>query len=101
MEAYSRNRDLDRYIQYDNGVDLYNDLAFGLLFFINGFEYSVWDEVSEIFHETAPIVRDSAFDHGYKYWYNKPFDERLLDAYRYTYVKDFDERLLADGHTST
>lgn len=94
MTAYETNRNLDEYVQYDQGVDLYSDLAFGLFFFINGFDYSVWDEVSEIFHEGAPIVRDSAFDHGYKYWYGKEFDERLLDAYRYLTVKEFDERFL-------
>ena len=94
MQAYETNRSLDEYVKYDQGVDRYSDLAFGLLFFINGFDYSVWDEVSEIFHESAPIIRDSAFDHGYKYWYDRDFDERLLDAYQYTTVKDFDERFL-------
>lgn len=94
MAAYEGNRDLGAYVKYDQGVDLYNDLAFGLLFFINGFKYSVWTEVSEVFHEIAPIIRDSAFDHGYKYWYDRQFDERLLDAYRYTTIKEFDERFL-------
>lgn len=94
MEAYQSNRNLDEYIQYDQGVDLYSDLAFGLLFFVNGFEYSEWDEVSEIFHEGAPIIRDSAFDHGYKYWYGRDFDERLLDSYRYVTVKEFDENFI-------
>lgn len=79
IEAYEGKKKLEDYVRFDSGVALYHDLAFGLLFLINGFGYSVWDEVSEIFHEAAPIVRDSAFDHGYKYWYDKEWDDRLLD----------------------
>lgn len=79
IRAYEGNRNLENYIQYDERVGIYDDLAFGLLFFINGFDYSEWDDVSEILHETYPVIRDSAFDHGYKYWYDKDFDIRLLD----------------------
>ena len=78
IDAYEGNRNLENYVEMEPGVARYHDLAFGLLFLINGFEYSVWDEVSEIFHEGAPIIRDSAFDHGYKYWYDKDFDPSLL-----------------------
>lgn len=80
IQAYEGRQRLAEYVKHDPGVALYPDLALGLLFFISGFEYSVWDEVSEIFHESAPVIRDSAFDHGYKYWYGKEFDSSLLDA---------------------
>ena len=79
IQAYEGNRNLDDYVKYDERVGIYDDLVFGLLFFINGFDYSEWDDVSEILHETAPVVRDAAFDHGYKYWYDKEFNETLLD----------------------
>lgn len=79
IAAYEGNRNLGDYIKFDERVGIFDDLAFGLLFFINGFDYSEWDDVSEILHEVAPVIRDSAFDHGYKYWYDKEFDEKLLD----------------------
>lgn len=78
IEAYEGNRNIGDYVKYDDRVALYDDLALGLLFFINNFDYSVWDDVSEILHESYPVIRDSAFDHGYKYWYDKDFDESLL-----------------------
>ncbi len=94
IQAYENNRDLEEYVQYDPGVALYSDLAMNLMMFINDFEYSVWDEISEIHHMSAPIIRDSAFDHGYKYWYDREWDDRLLEAYKFRTVKDFDERYL-------
>lgn len=78
ISAYEGNRNIGEYVKYDERVGIYDDLAFGLLFFINGIEYSVWDDVSEILHESYPVIRDSAFDHGYKYWYDKEFDEQLI-----------------------
>ena len=82
IDVFESNTDLSRFIDYDPGVALYNDLAMGLWFYLNDYDYSIWEEVSEIFHESAPIIRDSAFDHGYKYWYDKEWDERLLDEWR-------------------
>lgn len=66
------------YVQYDPRMAVYGDIAFTLLFLVNGYTYSEWEEISEILHPVAPIVRDSAFDHAYKYWYDKGFDEKLL-----------------------
>lgn len=83
IDAYEGDRDLSKYVTYDPNVAQYADMAQGLLMYINHFDYSVWDEVSEIFHESAPIVRDSAFDHGYKYWYDREWDDRLLDEWKY------------------
>lgn len=79
INSYEGNRDISKYVRFDERVAMYDDLALGLLFFMNGYDYSVWDDVSEILHETYPIVRDSAFDHGYKYYYDKEFDESLLE----------------------
>lgn len=79
IDTYEANIDLGKFVAYDPGVALYNDLAMGLWFYLNNYDYSIWDEVSEIFHESAPIIRDSAFDHGYKYWYDKEWEESLLD----------------------
>lgn len=94
IDAYETNHDYSQYLELDPRIPIYADIPLTLLFHMNGMNYSVWDEVSEILHENSPIVRDSAFDHGYKYWYDKEWDEMLLQAYQYLYVKDFDERLL-------
>lgn len=79
IRAYEGNLDLSGYAQYDEKIELYADAAMGLLFHINNLDYSVWDEVSEILHP-FPIIRDSAFDHGYKYWYDKEFSDDLLSG---------------------
>lgn len=79
IDSYEGNSDIGAYVKYDERVSMYDDLALGLLFFINGFDYSEWGDVSEILHETYPVIRDSAFDHGYKYYYDKDFDSRILD----------------------
>jgi len=71
--------DIAEYVKYDPRIAVYGDIAFTLLFVVSGYTYSEWDEISEIFHPVAPIIRDSAFDHAYKYWYDKGFDEKLLE----------------------
>jgi hypothetical protein len=78
IQAYETNHDLAQCVVYDERVARFGDIALTLLFLVNGYEYSVWDEISEIFHDVAPIIRDSAFDHAYKYWYDKDFDKSLL-----------------------
>lgn len=70
IESY-KNQNIEQYVQYDNRLSGWGDIPLTLLFHINGYNYSVWDEVSESTHITSPIIRDSAFDHAYKYWYNK------------------------------
>jgi len=81
IQAYEGNRDLSEYVTYDPNIARYSDMAQGVFMYINNFDYSVWDEVSEIFHESSPIIRDSAFDHGYKYWYDREWDDTLLDQW--------------------
>ena len=71
--------DIADYVKYDPRMAVYGDIAFTLMFLVNGYTYSEWEEISEIFHPVAPIIRDSAFDHAYKYWYDKGFDAKLLD----------------------
>lgn len=78
ITAYEGNRDLRPFVSLDPRVAKFDDMALGLLFLINGFDYEEWEDVSEIFHELSPVVRDSAFDHAYKYWYDKDFDSSLL-----------------------
>lgn len=78
IDAYNGNRNIEDYVQYDDRVAVWADIPLTLLFHINGFTYSEWDEISEITHARAPIVRDSAFDHAYKYWTDKEFHEDLL-----------------------
>lgn len=79
IDSYERNRDLEPYAKAHSQVSQWSDIALTLLFQINGYDYSVWYEVSELFHRWSPIVRDSAIDHAYKYWYDKPFREEMLD----------------------
>lgn len=78
VEAYEKDRSLEQYALLDQRLSSWSDIPLTLLFQINGKSYSVWEEVSEILHPTHPIVRDSAFDHAYKYWYDKPFDVEML-----------------------
>jgi hypothetical protein len=80
IDCYEANRSLEPYVSLDERVSSWSDLPLTLLFQINGRSYSVWSEVSEIFHPTHPIIRDAAFDHAYKYWYDKPFTVELLLA---------------------
>lgn len=79
IECYEKNRDLTPYAEAHSQVSRWSDISLTLLFQINGHDYSVWNEVSEMFHPTDPLIRDSALDHAYKYWYNKPFREEMLD----------------------
>lgn len=81
IDAYNGNRNVDDYVKYDDRVAVWADIPLTLLFHINGFNYSEWEEISEITHVRAPIVRDSAFDHAYKYWCDKEFSEDLLDEF--------------------
>ena len=80
IDAYE-SIDIADYVKYDQRVAVYFDIAFTLMFLLCGYTYSEWEEISEIFHPISPIIRDSAFDHAYKYWYDKGFDERLLEEF--------------------
>lgn len=78
IKAYETNRSISQYVRYDNRLDQWSDLPLTLLFQINGYTFSIWSEVSELTHPHSPIVRDSAFDHAYKHWYDKPLDGSSL-----------------------
>ena len=74
------NLDLDYLATLDKIIVQYGDVVLTMLFLINGYSYSVWDEVSEENHpvEDLRIFRDSALDHANKKWYGANFDESLL-----------------------
>ncbi len=78
IEAYEQNHNVEEYAKYDPRVTVWADIPLTLLFHINNFNYSIWEEVSEIHHSRSPVIRDSAFDHSYKYWCGKPFTKDLL-----------------------
>lgn len=80
IDAYE-SVDIADYLKYDERIAVYGDIPFTLMFLVSGYTYSEWDEISEIFHPVSPIIRDAAFDHAYKYWYDKGFDERLLEEF--------------------
>lgn len=77
IKAFENVRLLETYAALDSRVSQWSDVGLTLMFHISGFNYSVWSEVSELRHPTSPIVRDAAFDHAYKYWYDKEFDEEM------------------------
>jgi hypothetical protein len=79
IKAYRSGTSIERYAIYDSRLPKYGDMALTLLFYLNGYDFSVWSEVSELFHEESPIIRDAAMDHAYKYWYDKPFDIAMLE----------------------
>jgi hypothetical protein len=58
----------------------YGDIILTILFILNNYEYEIWNEVSEKNHylNEFKIIRDSAFDHQDKYWYNKSFCKELI-----------------------
>lgn len=78
IDAYE-SIEIGDFVKYDERVAVYFDIAFTLILLVSGYTYSQWEEISEIFHPISPIVRDAAFDHAYKYWYDKGFDEKLLN----------------------
>ena len=81
INAYESNHDLEPFVKFDPNVARFDDMALGLLFLINGYSYEDWPDVSEIFHDYSPVIRDSAFDHAYKYWYDQEFNDELLWNY--------------------
>jgi hypothetical protein len=81
VECYERrNLDLAALSTLDPAVIQYSDVPLTLIFLVNGYAFSVWEEVSEMYHPIAElrIVRDAAFDHHDKRWYGAAFDESLL-----------------------
>jgi hypothetical protein len=76
-----QNLDLDFLGTLDKRVVQYSDVVLTVIFLINGFSYSVWDEVSETNNplEHRRIFRDAAFDHNNKKWYGANFDESVLE----------------------
>jgi len=82
INAYELNKNLEYYLTLDNRLDSWSDIPLTLLFHINGYSYSVWDEISEL-HHICPelrIIKDSAFDHAYKFWYGKDFNDNLMET---------------------
>lgn len=77
LNAYKNTPNIEDYVQYDNRLSGWGDIPLTLLFHLSGYNYSIWNEVSEKTHYTNPIIRDSAFDHAYKYWYNKEYISEL------------------------
>lgn len=77
----ARRLDLPLLARLDPAVTQYSDVALTVIFLVNGYSYSVWDEISEAHHpiEELRIFRDAAFDHNDKRWYGVPFDMRLLE----------------------
>ncbi len=71
ISAFRNVGSLESYVALDSRVSQWSDVALTLMFHVSGFDYSVWSEISELRHPTSPIIRDSAFDHAYKYWYDK------------------------------
>jgi hypothetical protein len=81
VECYERrNLDLQFLATLDEAILQYGDVLLTTLFLINGFTFSVWEEVSESRHpvEDIRIFRDAAFDHADKRWYGAEFDAALL-----------------------
>lgn len=91
IDSYNRNRNLTPYAEANYQVSRWSDIPLTLIFQINGYKYSQWNEVSELFDPDVPkpIIRDSALDHAYKYWYDKPFKEYMLDEeYLDNYIEE-------------
>lgn len=81
MSCYEKDDfDLDFLMRLDKNIIRYSDVVLTVIFLVNGYSYSVWQEVSEAQHpnEHARIFRDAAFDHADKTWYDVEFDESLL-----------------------
>lgn len=72
LHAYGR--DLTPYVHFDDRIAGWGDIPLTLIFHLAGLRYQVWSEVSERNHPRDPIVRDSAFDHAFKYWYSIPYE---------------------------
>lgn len=81
IDAYENNNNIKNYLKYDERLAGWGDIPLTLIFHINGYNYSIWEEVSEILHPSMPLIKDSAFDHAYKYWYNKLLDKKEFKNY--------------------
>ena len=79
VAAYRARPDFDFLASLDDRVAGWGDIPLTLLFQVCGFGYGVWGEVSERTHPGSPIVRDSAFDHAFKFWYGVPWDDSLIE----------------------
>lgn len=78
IEAFKQISVLETCVEYDDRISGWSDIPLTLLFHLSGFDYSIWDEVSEKTHIGCPIIKDSAFDHAYKYWYDKEYNDNYL-----------------------
>lgn len=78
IQAFNKILDVEECTKYDERLFGWSDVPLTLLFHLSGYDYSIWNEISEKTHPTLPIVRDSAFDHAYKYWYGKEYNLNLL-----------------------
>jgi hypothetical protein len=65
----------------DPGIIRNCDLLLTALFLLGGHRYEIWTEVSEIHHPVPElrIMREAAFDHADKRWYDVSFDHRWLE----------------------
>jgi hypothetical protein len=77
LNCYPNYKQLENFSQLDERLFGWSDIPLTLLFQLNGYDYTTWEEVSELTH-IYKIDRDAALDHAYKYWYNKEYNDEML-----------------------
>ena len=72
IRCYEKGVDWDHLASLEPRINVDSDVALNVLFQYHGYEYQVWDEVSELFHKKPAqrIYREAAIDHAYKHFYD-------------------------------
>ena len=84
IDCMNRNSDMTPYVGLDPRIPNWTDIPLTLLFHMNGYSYSVWNEISESQHPNSGMRfdGDTAFDHADKHWYGIEWNPILLEGIR-------------------